>query len=45
MMLPKPRKAPKVQIKYSFEEELILERIQQIRDDFEYKKRKLLRKK
>ena len=44
MKLPKPKKAPKVQTKYSFEEQVLFERIQKIRDDFEYKKRKLLRK-
>lgn len=43
--LPKPRKAQaKSRIEYSFEERLLLERIQQIRDEFEFKKRALLKK-
>jgi len=42
MIRLKPKKP--IQIQYSFEEKLILERIQKVRDDFEYNKKQILRK-
>lgn len=39
MVRLKPKKP-----KYSYEEQLLFERIQKVRDEFEYKKKKILRK-
>lgn len=45
LFLPTRKKAYKeVTVKYSFEEKLILERIQQIRDEFEHNKKELKKK-
>jgi hypothetical protein len=42
MIRLKPKKP--IQLKYSFEEKLLFERIQKVRDDFEYNKKQILRK-
>jgi hypothetical protein len=42
MIIPKPKKPKRV--KYSYEEELLFERIQKVRDEFEYKKKQIYRK-
>lgn len=44
MKLPQRRINTAPKIKYTYEEKLILERIQQIRDDLEYNKKELKKK-